>query len=168
MMTLREATQRFCTSPIDPERFAYRETTLWRDGSRLGVTRAELERRVKELDDAVELCEELLALLRELDGLTHDPLRFNRRLIRVDELRTKVYRESRAYRMVNAFAQLAELRRFSADRRINTSDAEDAERAKQQIARDIDFITGVRDGAVELRPILSDAVSRVVEAESSP
>jgi hypothetical protein len=166
-MTLREATEQFCTRPIDPARFAYRETTRWRDGRRLGATRDELGQRISELDDAVGLCDELLGLLRKLDGLTDDPPRFNRRLVRVDELRALVSRESRAYRMVNAFAQLAELRRFSADRRINTSQAKDAERAKQQIARDIDFITGIREGAVELKPVLSDALHRVTEAERS-
>ena len=58
-------------------------------------------------------------LLAELKGLTGDPQRFNQRLIRVDELRNKIHQESRAYRIVNAFSQLAELRRYSADRRLS-------------------------------------------------
>jgi len=51
-------------------------------------------------------------------GLTDDPARFNRRLVRVDELRTRVYRESRPYEIVNSATQLIEFRRYSADRRI--------------------------------------------------
>ena len=41
---------------------------------------------------------------------------------------------------------------------------EDAERARRQISRDIEFITGVRDGAAELRPILTTALERIVRA----
>lgn len=167
-MSLSEAGDRFCSRKIDPKRFAYRETTKWRDGSRLGAARTELSRRIEELDGVVDLCEELLDLLGELDGLTHDPRRFNRRLIRVDELRTKVQQDSRAYRMVNTFSQLAELRRFSADRRISTLETDQIERAKQQIARDMDFITGVRDGAVEIKPVLNEALERLRRTESSP
>jgi hypothetical protein len=162
VMALHEVAERFCAREIDPRRFAYRETVTWRDPSRLEATRHQLERRIEELDDAVELCEELLALLNQLDGLTNDPPRFNERLIRVDELRTKVQQTSRAYRLVNSFSQLAELRRFSADRQISTEDVADAERAKRQITRDIEFITSVRDGAVQLKPILTKALKRVV------
>lgn len=164
VMTLREVTAQFCDRHIDPQRFAYRLTTKWRDGAKLDATAAELEQRLVELDDAVHLCDELLALLHELDGLTHDAPTFNRRLVRVDELRSKVQHETRAYLIVNAYAQLAELRRFSADRHTSASGAEDAERAKRQIARDIDFIASVRDGAIELKPILAEARQRVVDA----
>ena len=164
-MTLREAAERFCRRDIDPDRFAYLSTVRWRDDSRLNATEGRLERRIEELDNATALCDELLGLLRELDGLTHQPARFNQRLVRVDELRDKIRQESRTYRLVNSFTQLAELRRFSADRRISTLEVDDAKRPKRQIARDIEFITAVRDGAVEIKPILADALQRVLEAQ---
>jgi hypothetical protein len=163
-MPLHDATQRYCQRDIDPQRFAYRRTTKWRDPSRLEAARAELQRRIIEFDEASRVCEELLTLLHELEGLTEDAERFNRRLIRVDELRTKVYRESRAYEIINAATQLAEFRRFSADRRIVADELTHAERAKRQIARDIEFITAVRDGAVDVKPILADALRRIEEA----
>jgi hypothetical protein len=164
VMSLSQVAETFCREPIDPHRFAYRKTTTWRDRARLEATRAELTLRLTELDDAVQTCDELLELLHELDGLTHDPPAFNRRLVRVDELRSKVQNESRAYLIINAYAQLAELRRFSADRHTSASGAADAERAKRQIARDIEFIRGVRDGAVDLKPIFDEALRRVVDA----
>ncbi|MFQ5494397.1 MAG: hypothetical protein ACE5EX_03355, partial [Phycisphaerae bacterium] len=142
-------------------RFAYRTSTRWRDVSRVSPVAAEVRRRIAELQEAVELCGELLDLFDELDGMTHDVQRFNRRLVRVDELRTRIHQESRAYRLVNLYTQLAELRRFTADRRIHAADNDDAERAKRQIARDRDFITGVRDGAKDLRPILERALERL-------
>ena len=93
-MPLREVAARFCREQIDPARLAYRQTTKWRDSARLAATRAQLERRIAELDDVIALCNELLELFKELSKFTDDPPRFNQRLVRVDELRTKVQQES--------------------------------------------------------------------------
>jgi len=167
-MPLDDAIRQFAQKPIDSVRWAYRGATKWRDPSRLPAAESALERRLAELDDAVSLCDELLQILHELEGLTGDPDRFNRRLIRVDELRTKVAAESRVYQIINAAMQLAEFRRFSADRRIEAGELSHVERAKQQIARDVEFITGVRDGAIEVRPMLVEALTRVREARDKP
>lgn len=93
--------------------------------------------------------------------MTDDPPRFNQRLVRIDELRVKIHQESRAFRIINAATQLAELRRYSSDRRIAASEPTGAERAKQQIKRDVEFISAVRDGAIEVRPILEQALKRM-------
>ncbi len=163
-MTLREAARRFCQTPIDAARFAHRERTRWRDRSRLPLAEQALKQRIGELDEAVQVCEDILAVLGELEGLTDQPDRFNRRLTRIDELRSRVSRESRAYQLVSAATQLAEFRRFSADRRLEADGVTDAERAKRQIARDVEFITAVRDGVREVRPMLVDALRRMEEA----
>lgn len=163
-MSLGEAGDRFCRRPIDPARFGYRSTVRREDSSKLAAAGEELGRRIGELDEAIRVCEELLRLFDELEKLTNDPDRFNRRLARVDELRAKVHRDTRVYQIINSFTQWAELRRYAADRRIYATDASDVERAKQQIARDREFITGVREGAVEIKPMLARARARIVEA----
>lgn len=160
-MPLAQVVEQFCERPIDSRKFAYRESVQWRDASRLGPAGEQIDARVRELDEMTELCDELLVLLPELRELADDPARFNRKLLRIDELRTKVQHNARPYRIVNAATQLIELRRFSADRRIGAADAPDAERARHQIARDIEFITGVRDGVQQVKPILLDAVARL-------
>ena len=38
------------------------------------------------------------------------------------------------------------------------------ERAKLQLDRDIEFVTGVRDGAIDVKPILTEALERVETA----
>ena len=126
-----------------------------------------MEQRIAELDEAVVVCDELLDLFEELKGLIQDPTRFNQRLIRVDELRTRVQQESRTYRIINAATQLAEFRRFSADRRINAAETDDVERAKSQIARDGEFITAVREGAIDVKAILLEALERVAPVAGS-
>jgi len=167
VMPLAEAAERYCREPIDPQRFAYRATTNWRDPSRLPATAHEIEQRLDALDGVVAMCDELLAILKELKGLTHDASRFNNRLVRVDELRTKIQRDSRSFQIVNAATQLIEFRRYSADRRIKADEMNEIERAKRQIKRDREFITGVRDGAVEVKPMLVEALTRVRKAERS-
>ena len=47
-----------------------------------------------------------------------------KQIARVDELRSAVQRSHRAYRIVNASAQLAELQRFTADRKLGAAGAE--------------------------------------------
>lgn len=167
-MPLSDAVARFCENPIDESKWSYRTATQWRNPSRVPLALRALDTRLSELDEAVKLCDELLAILGELEGLTDQPDRFNARLTRVDELRTRVASDSRAYQIINAATQLTEFRRFSADRRIEADDLSPVERAKRQIARDVEFITGVREGAIEVRPILEDARQRMLEAVDRP
>ncbi|MCH7992938.1 MAG: motility associated factor glycosyltransferase family protein [Planctomycetes bacterium] len=160
-MTLRSASQEYCREPIDPSRFAYRQDTRWRDNSRLDATAKEIERCIEELDEVIVVCDELLELLGELEHLTDDPDRFNQRLVRVDELRTTVQQKGRAYQIVALATQLAEFRRYSADRRIGVLDDDAVERAKHQLARDKDFIGSVRQGAVDVKPVLTESLARI-------
>jgi len=163
-MSLAEVTDRYCREPIDPARFAYRTSTRWRDPARLASTHLQLAARVDELDGVLDCCGELLTLFDELEALTEDPPAFNRRIVRVDELRSRIHRESRAYQIVNSATQLAELRRYSADRRLGAVELEGTERAMRQIERDRAFISAVRNGAVEVKEMLTESLERVQAA----
>ncbi|HEY3245015.1 MAG TPA: 6-hydroxymethylpterin diphosphokinase MptE-like protein [Phycisphaerae bacterium] len=166
-LPLRAVIDRYCTRPIDPECFAYRNErpsenrkSGGRDPAKLQPAREELAKRLEEIERLAALCDELLKLLEELKDLTHDPNRFNRKLVRVDELRTLVPQNQRAYQIINAACQLAELRRFTADRKLELVDASEAERAQNQIARDLQYIGGIRGGARHMTEILKDALAR--------
>ncbi|MFQ5463680.1 MAG: motility associated factor glycosyltransferase family protein [Phycisphaerae bacterium] len=163
VMDLAQAVERYCRDPIDPNRFDYRSKTQWRFISRLPEAIDELKARLAELDEAIDVCAEVLSLLRELESLTNDPLAFNRRLIRIDELRTRISQETRPYQIVSATGQLAELRRFSADRRISADRPDERERAELQIRRDTEFISSVRDGCEDAQTILRQAMARMIE-----
>ena len=162
-MDLAQAVARYCQHPIDPDRFAYRTTSRGRGASRLPEAIEELKLRLSELDEAVSVWAEVLALLKELESLTDDPIAFNRRLVRIDELRTRISQESRPYQIVSATGQLAELRRFSADRRISADHPGERERAEMQIKRDTEFISSVRDGCKDTRTMLEQAMARMIE-----
>lgn len=163
VMPLGAAVEQAAARVIASSKFSYRRAATRQDPSRLAAAAEQLRRRCAELDDVVRIADELLVLLAELEGLIHDPERFNRRLVRVDELRARVYRDTRAYQIVNAATQVAELRRFSADRHINAGQLTGPELARRQLARDREFVSAVRDGAVQVRAMLDDALVRFGE-----
>lgn len=168
-MPLRDVLASFCRKPIPEERWAYRTTTRWRDGARLPDAQRELASRLKEIGEVESVCAELLKILHELEGLVDQPDAFNRRLGRVDELRVMIHRATRPYEIVNSATQFTELKRFSADRRMDAEAVEGPQRARRQIARDLDFIGGVAEGAVEVRGMLEAALQRVMlEMEREP
>lgn len=168
VMTLREALDRYCAAPLPDDAFAYRRTARWFDPAGLDEARSEIKSRLDEVREVAALCEEMLAVLKELQGLTDQPDRFNRRLARVDQLRARLNESYRGYRVINAAAQLSELRRFSADRRLGLSDVTGAERAKRQLSRDVEFVSATRDGAKVAMEILEAALPRFDELCRNP
>lgn len=160
VMSLAEVAERFCREPIPAERFAYRDQLKWEDPSRLEPGRREIRSRIAEVEEMTAICRQVIKLLRELTGLLDDPPTFNRRLKEVDRLRAKVRERDRTYRMISAVSQLAELQRYSADRRLELAGVEGKERAKGQLERDIRFVEAVIDGAGALREILEECLAR--------
>ena len=161
---LRDALDRFCAEPLPPECFAYRESVKWFDDSRLAPARTELTRRLEEVREVRGICRETIKVLHELRGLADRPDRFNRRLARMDELRTRLNESSRGFAIISAISQLSELRRFSADQKLAASDATGAKRARGQIARDLEFVQATEDGARAAEDIISTAIQRLDSA----
>jgi hypothetical protein len=159
-MRLAEFVGRYCREPIDPARLAYRRRVTWRDPSRLKPAREALLERCKEVAALRELCERMREVLDELKGLVDKPASFNRRIVRVDELRAAVQRQDRIYGMVTMVAQMAEFRRFAADQKLSSDKSAGAKRALGQLERDIEFVDALIEGAEELSEILRGAVQR--------
>ena len=104
--------------------------------------------------------------------MTGDLKRFNRKMARVDQLRVAVQRYDRAYRIINSASQLAELQRFTADRKLGAADTRGAGRARAQLKRDLLFVEGMKQGAADMAGILTDTLQRfdraMVVAEPRP
>ena len=157
---LREALDRFCREPIAPERFAYKQQLRWFDGSRLAAGRDAVADKLERAAKLRELARETIVVLEEMKGLVDDPKQFNRRIVRVDELRTLVRQDDLVFRMVSDVSQLAELRRFTADAKLTASDARGAELARRQLTRDVEFVNGMIEGADALEEILTGCLAR--------
>lgn len=167
LMTLAEAAAQYCREPIPPELFAYLRELKWEDRSRLRAARQELKKRLADAETMVRTCGRLTALLKELTGLLDDPQAFNKRLQEVDGLRAEIRRQEHTYRMLSAVSQLAELQRFSADRRLELAGTGGKDKAKAQLERDLRFVQAVIDGAEILREILEESLARFDAAIAS-
>jgi len=163
-MPLAEFLKRHCRETIPPERLAYRGQTTWRDPSRLPPARAALAERIEEVAGLRKLCEQMQEVLGKLKGLANKPAEFNRRIVRVDELRSAVQRQDRIYGMVTMVAQMAEFRRFAADQKLSSDKSLGAKRVLRQLDRDIEFVAALIEGAEELIAILTGALERIDRA----
>ncbi|MCP4594306.1 MAG: motility associated factor glycosyltransferase family protein [bacterium] len=164
-LTMSEVLERFCREPLPEGCFAYQRTVKWWDDSRLSPARSELSARLAEVRDVKRICEQTTPLLIELKGLAGQPDRFNRRLAKLDELRTQLNAASRGYAVINAVSQLSEFRRFSADQKLATSAATGPERARRQIERDLEFVRSIDEGATVAEELLSTALARIDTVE---
>jgi hypothetical protein len=163
VLTLRETLDRFCRAPLPDTCLAAARAATWFDDTRLAPAQAELTDRLDEVREVKQICTETIKVLKELLELTDQPDRFNRRLARVDELRTRINDASRAYAMINAISQLSELRRFTADHKLALSGATGAERARRQLVRDLEFVQAIEEGATVTEDILSTALARFAQ-----
>ncbi len=162
VMPLREAAKTYCTRPVPKERFDFLRGQ-WHDAARLATAREELATRRGEVADFQQLCEETKTLLEEMRGLLDDPRRFNACVVRVDELRTLVQNHERVFQMVRDVAQLGELQKLAADRKLSEHVGSDRLRAERQIERDVHFLNHLLEGAATLANILDEAIGRFDE-----
>ncbi|MGQ9648679.1 MAG: motility associated factor glycosyltransferase family protein [Phycisphaerae bacterium] len=160
VMKLSEMAERYCTRSIPPEKFDYLRKLNWNDRSRLSAGKAEIEKRLRDIDELRRTCDRMLAVLKELTRLLDRPTEFNRRIAEVDALRVRMRQLVKTYEIVSAVSQHAELQRFSTDRRIAMSEHDDVSRARSQLRRDIQFVEAIVEGAGVAREILSEALSR--------
>jgi len=160
VMRLAEVAERYCSRPIPADKLTYIDQTRWRDSTRLAEGASELKRRLGAIDAMRDTCRQMLRLLKKMETLLSRPAEFNRRIAEVDALRGQIHHQHRAYQLISAVSQLAELQRFSADRRLRLADARGADLARGQLERDMRFVQAVIDGAETVKEILSEALER--------
>ncbi len=164
IMPLRDVIDRYCTRALPDNAFAYRSEAQWSDTSRHAEFKTQVAQRITDVTRIRDLCDEMLELLDELAGMTDDPAAFNRRLVRVDELRAIVSRAGRTYDIITAATQRAELQRYTADRKLGASDATGIERTKRQLDRDKGFVTAFREGVARMIDLLNETQRRFDDA----
>lgn len=160
IIPLAEVARQYCTQPIPPERFAYRDQLNWNDPAKLPEGRRQVEKRMGEIENLEKTCRDMVAVLKDLTGLVERPQEFNRRIVEVDALRVKIRAQDHAYRMVSSVSQHAELQRFTADRQLSLADVDSKARARRQLERDIRFVEAIIEGAGALREILGGCLKR--------
>ena len=163
VMPLKQAIQEHCQRPLDPSCLAYLRSD-WSDTSRLQPGRDALADRLEQLGAFGDLCKETRDLLEELAGLMGSPREFNRKIVRIDELRTLVQSHALLFEMVRDVSQLAELQKFAADRQLAADDVTGKTKAHRQLARDRRFIDALLEGCDRLEAIFKEALQRFDDA----
>ena len=161
LMTLREALDTYAQRKIESRQFDYLHELNWFDPARLGEIADQLKQRMADAAKLKEFSEQTVKLLRQLQELTDRPKEFNRLIVKIDEIRSMVNTHSRTLNMVCAVSALAELRRYRHDRMLGADPVKGAERAKRQLARDVEYVEAVVRGCDELKGVLTDALLRV-------
>lgn len=161
VMTLREAGTRYCTRPLPPELFSEPPGPSMAE-VRERAGRA-LRERKQELEHVQDIAREMSGLLEKLETLVDRPNEFNRTVARVDALRTLIQKYDAMYRLVVEVSATAELRRYTADRRMGTRQTETPETARQHLRRDREFVASFIDGCAFLERVLLEALKRLQE-----
>ncbi|MFO0840220.1 MAG: 6-hydroxymethylpterin diphosphokinase MptE-like protein [Phycisphaerae bacterium] len=158
VMTLREAAERYCTRRLPPDIIALPQPF---EAQSLAALRDALVSRLEEIRQTRDIAERVSELLARLEGLLDRPQEFNRLVGRVDELRLQMQRFEHVYRLVVEVSQLAELRRYQADRRMGDPQHETVETARRRLRRDREFVADFLDGCEFLEDTLPEALRRL-------
>ncbi len=159
VMTLAEAAQQHCPRTLPPGLFS--EGDHLEPAARVQAALTSIWGQSAELETVERIAEQIRPLLDELLNQLGQPAQFNRLVARVDELRGAMRHHERIYRAVVGASQVAELRRYSADREIRQDTAETPELARRRLERDCEFVTAFLDGCRFLRRVLPEAAQRL-------
>jgi len=164
VMPLREAVSRYGTRRLPSDRFSdEREKAA---GALQAQACAALEARIDELKQVQKIAREMNGLLEKLDGLIDRPAEFNRVIVRVDALRMLIRKYDQMYRLVIDVSAAAELRRYTADRRLGAPGTETSETARRRLRRDREFVDSFIAGCGFLERVLPEALARLRERMS--
>jgi len=158
-MPLADAIAQYCDKRIERDRFDFARSPWYQPGP-LTEGRAAMAERLAELATFRGICEETLRIIGQLEKLTDQPAEFNKRIARVDELRTLVQEHQNIFRMVSNVSQRGELMRTSADRRMKSDAPKSLEHTARQLRRDRAFVEALLEGCTELKSILDQSLAR--------
>jgi hypothetical protein len=123
-----------------------------------------LSRRVEEAERIADCSRRVLPLLERVRENVRDAAAANAIIVEIDAIRRQVDGLRETYELVLQLAQPGELRRFAADRRMNDDEAITPEKQERQIARDLDNVRSVLEGAERLAALAAAARDTLMPA----
>lgn len=150
------AVEKYCSRALPPELFPPAEPA---DSRTTAQAAFELEARLTEVQALHAISREMRAQLERLRDAVEDPPRFNRLLLRIDDLRTRIRQFDRTYGLIVEAAQLGELRRHSADRRMGVEQRETPATARRRLQRDCEFVDAFIEGCEFMEAMLPEAIA---------
>ena len=160
IMSLADAAKQYCRDPIDRQAFSYLDNVKWFDPSRLEEALRVLKKRIEDIDAFKEIVIETIELVKEMLELLDDQPALNRKMIRLDDLRGLVKQKMNTYKLVGYASQTAELCRFRLDRTIGVQNKKGKDRQRQQLLRDVGYVSELKLGCERMRELLEEGVER--------
>ena len=120
-----------------------------------------LRARLDELDRMDEVCVKVLEPLRQMTDALDDVPRFNRLHARMDRWRVKIDDLKEVYHLVSDVVQLAELKRVQMDKAIDRKELDEIAERRDQLARDIQYVSILQEGIASLRKLIHEAIARL-------
>lgn len=163
-MTLRAAIDQYCGKQEAGSK--KQEDRLWKSwtcdkAENLRRCREAVAARVVSAQEMIDTCAATLPLLEEMIAHQGDEARMNKLFVEIDRLRSKVGNDPQTFEMICHLNTIGELRRFQHDLTAKSAGADNMERQRRQLARDIDYVKNLRIGAERLLEILADATKRL-------
>jgi len=163
-MTLGDVAAEHCRAAIDRDKFSYRQHITTCEPDKLCQARGQVEKRIEEVRQFCDVVQETLGLINEMLELLDDQPTLNKKMVRLDELRTMVKHRPNEYRLVMYVSQAAEIFRFRQDRIIELDSPEGKKRQRRQLQRDVAYIGEIDKGCERLLKMLEDCLTRLDEA----
>ena len=161
VMTLADAAEQFCARPLPADLFE----TPAPDATPTRLAEAEqlVTKRLDEVRELHKISDEMIELLKKLETLVERPAEFNKLIVRVDALRSRIAGYSQMYKLVVEVSAMAELKRHAADRAIGSVTKQTPEIARKRLERDRDFVESFRDGCQYVEEVLPQVLERLRE-----
>ena len=157
VMSLAEATSRFCANPLD----AVERAGAAVNWDRIPECIVSLENRKTEAAAIESISRQTLPMLEQLRDHMEDQARVNRLIADIDVLRNKMNVHGRTYGMVMQMTQATELQRFQADRKIAAKRLRGVDLQRQQITRDLDNVRGVMQAAQDFQTLMDEVIEEL-------
>jgi len=162
-MSLQAATDEFCRQPVEREKFAYRKQINSFNTQKLQPARDAVKKRTEEVEELRGICVDTIEIVKEMLDLVDDQPMLNKKMVRLDELRTMVKHRNDTYRMVMLVSPTAEIYRFRQDRALGVDNVQGKDRQRRQLRRDIAYVTEIKNGCDRLLEMLGECVVRFDE-----
>ncbi len=156
-MPLAEAIGKYCTAPLVDSGEAHRGMDFGRMNDCVDC----LRRRRGEAVEIGRISRDTLPLLREIHDHLDDQQRVNHAIGAVDGLRARMNELGATYDLVTQLSQPAELKRFTADRKIAASKVSGVERQRQQVERDIENVQGILTAAENFQRLMDEVIEKL-------
>jgi hypothetical protein len=157
VMSLAEATSRFCQEPLKAVDRG-QGMTVW---DRVGECAASLENRKTEAATIESISRKTLPLLEELRDHVDEQSHVNRLIAEIDVLRNQMNEQGQTYDMVMQMSQATDLKRYQADRKIAARRLRGVDLQRQQVTRDIDNVRGVMQAAQDFQTLMDEVIAQL-------